>query len=195
MSSAVFDKAIEYAFLEDLRRSIFRSHPAFNFSEITTEESGQSGWVQAPYPKGSFDSVAACVIPEDAWYVIPEREIRGLKSISLCTMRGEAKYEVYRQAWGLLRKASDIGDPESGAEQPPTAQSHATQLTGGLQRMAAAANYFKRSPERGSVVPKKAEESEARFGISPSGSSHPDVCHTAELDVATGARSSRGISL
>jgi hypothetical protein len=96
------------------------------------------------------------VIPEDAWYLIPEREIRGLKSISLCTMRGEAKYEVYREAWGLLRKASEIGDPESGAEQPPTAQSDRTQLTGGRQRMAAAANYFKRYPERGSVVPKKA---------------------------------------
>jgi hypothetical protein len=129
--------------------------------------------------------VAACVIPEDAGYVIPEREIRGLKSISLCTMRGEAKYEVYREAWGLLRKASEIGDPESGAEQPPTAQSDATQLTGGLQPMAAAANYLKRYPERGSVVPKKTEESEARFRISPSGSSHPDLCHTAELNVAT----------
>jgi hypothetical protein len=43
-------------------------------SKITTEESGQSGWVQAPYPKGSFDFVAACVIPEDAWYLIPERD-------------------------------------------------------------------------------------------------------------------------
>jgi hypothetical protein len=106
---------------------------------------------------------AACVIPEDAWYFIPEREIRGLQSISLGTMRGEANYEVDREAWGLLRKASEIGDPESGAEQPPTAQSDATQRTGGRQRMAAAANYFKRQPERGSVVPKKAEESEARF--------------------------------
>jgi hypothetical protein len=129
--------------------------------------------------------VAACVILEDAWYLIPEREIRGLLSISLCTMRGEAKYDVYREAWGLLRKASEIGDPESRAEQPPTAQSDRTQLTGGLQRMAAAANYCKRYPERGSVVPKKAEESEARFRISPSGNSHPAVGHRAELDVAT----------
>jgi hypothetical protein len=125
------------------------------------------------------------VIPEDAWYFIPEREIRGLQSISLGTMRGEANYEVDREAWGLLRKASEIGDPESGAEQPPTAQSDATQRTGGRQRMAAAANYFKRQPERGSVVPKKAERARHDSGISPSGSSHPDVGHTAELDVAT----------
>ena len=113
----VFDKAIEYAFLEDLRRSIFRSRPAFNFSEITTEESGQPGWVQAPYPKGSFDFVAAGVIPEDAWYVIPEREIRGLKSISLCTMRGEAKYEVYREAGAFcgrrLKSAIRRAEPSS----------------------------------------------------------------------------------
>jgi hypothetical protein len=111
--------------------------------------------------------VAACVIPEDAWHLIPEREIRGLQSISLCTMRGEAKYDVYREAWGLLRKASEIGDPESGAEQPPTAQSDATQRTGGLQRMAAAANDFKRHPERGSVVPKKAEERGDSVSVHP----------------------------
>lgn len=41
-----------------------------------------------PYPPGSFDFVAAYVIPEDAWYIIPEKEIRGLKSISLCTAGG-----------------------------------------------------------------------------------------------------------
>ena len=61
-----------------------------------------------PYPAGSFDFVAAYVIPEDAWYIIPEKEIRGLKSISLCTVGAEAKYEPYREAWGLLRKASEI---------------------------------------------------------------------------------------
>ena len=58
-----------------------------------------------PYKKGSFDYLAAYVIPEDAWYIIPGKLVYGLKSISLCTVGGEQKYEEYREAWGLLRKA------------------------------------------------------------------------------------------
>jgi hypothetical protein len=34
---------------------------------------------------------AACVIPEDAWYFIPEREIRGLQSISFRYDEGRGK--------------------------------------------------------------------------------------------------------
>jgi hypothetical protein len=77
-----------------------------------------------PYPPGSFDFVAAYVVVEDAWYIIPEKEIRGLKSISLCTagLGSEAKYEPYREAWGLLRKASEIGDAESSVEQASAAE-------------------------------------------------------------------------
>ena len=68
------------------------------------------------YPAGSFDFVAAYVILEDAWYIIPEKEIRGLKSISLCTVGAEAKYEQYREAWSLLKKASEIGEGEGSVE-------------------------------------------------------------------------------
>ena len=51
-----------------------------------------------PYPKGSFDFLAAYVILEDAWYIIPEKEIRGLKSISLCTT-----------GWGRRRSMRSTG--------------------------------------------------------------------------------------
>jgi len=64
------------------------------------------------YRAGAFDFLAAYVIPEDAWYIIPAKEIRGLKSISLCTDGNEAKYEKYREAWHLLREAAGSG-PES----------------------------------------------------------------------------------
>jgi hypothetical protein len=104
------------------------------------------------YPAGSFDFVAAYVIPEDAWYIIPEKEIRGLKSISLCTVGGEAKYEHYREAWSLLRKASEIGEAESAvgasAEPDPLPPSSA------LGRMQAAGNFFKRYLERSNVGPR-----------------------------------------
>lgn len=111
-----------------------------------------------PYPPGSFDFVAAYVIPEDAWYIIPEKEIRGLKSISLCTVGGEAKYERYREAWSLLRKASQIGDPESSAQQFPAEESAVAPPSSAVGRMATAASYFKRYLERSNVVPGKTEE-------------------------------------
>ncbi len=108
-----------------------------------------------PYPPGSFDFVAAYVIPEDAWYIIPEKEIRGLKSISLCTVGAEAKYEPYREAWGFLRKASEIREPESGSERdaaPETAVAHPSSAVG---RMQTAANYFKRYMERSNHISAK----------------------------------------
>jgi len=61
------------------------------------------------YRAGAFDFLAAYVVLEDAWYIIPAKLIRGLKSISLCTQGSEAKYEGYREAWHLLREASGIG--------------------------------------------------------------------------------------
>ena len=103
-----------------------------------------------PYPPGSFDFVAAYVILEDAWYIIPEKEIRGLKSISLCTVGAEAKYEHYREAWGLLRKASEIGDAAGSVEQAPAAPPSSA-----VGRMQAAANAFARYLERSNVIPGK----------------------------------------
>ena len=111
-----------------------------------------------PYPPGSFDFLAAYVILEDAWYIIPEKEIRGLKSISLCTagLGSEAKYEQYREAWGLLRKATETSDPESSAEQSPVAEPPVGALPAtGLARMEAAANYYRRYLEGGSIRPQK----------------------------------------
>jgi len=66
------------------------------------------------YRPGAFDFLAAYVIAEDAWYIIPAKLIRGLKSISLCTSEG--KYEEYREAWKLLREASGIGEEVVAAE-------------------------------------------------------------------------------
>jgi hypothetical protein len=67
------------------------------------------------YRPGSFDFLAAYVIPEDVWYIIPAKEIRGLKSISLCTLGAEEKYEPYREAWEMLRAAAGL--KEDGGDQ------------------------------------------------------------------------------
>jgi hypothetical protein len=57
-----------------------------------------------PYQRGSFDYLAAYVVYEDAWYILPEEDILGKKSVSLSTHCLEARYEEYREAWrGSIR--------------------------------------------------------------------------------------------
>ena len=58
------------------------------------------------YRAGSFDFLAAYVVPEKAWYILPAKEIMGMLSVSLCTPT--SRYEKYREAWELLREAVDV---------------------------------------------------------------------------------------
>jgi hypothetical protein len=73
----------------------------------------EPGWIcnvrtrSKPYPPGSFDFLAAYVVFEDAWYIIPEEEVRGMENITLHTGSSWAKYEEYREAWHLLRPDAD----------------------------------------------------------------------------------------
>ncbi len=60
------------------------------------------------YPPGSFDFLAAYVVFEDAWYIIPENEVQGMEKVSLHTGSNRANYEKYREAWHLL------GRPKAG---------------------------------------------------------------------------------
>ena len=59
------------------------------------------------YARGSFDFLAAYVIPEDVRYIIPAEEIRGKGYLSLFSDAETAKYEKYREAWPLLKEASE----------------------------------------------------------------------------------------
>jgi len=113
------------------------------------------------YRTGSFDFLAAYVVPEDAWYIIPAKEIRGLKSISLCTQEGEAKYEEYREAWHLLKEASESGeDTQTRAEESPVVEPAASQSlpAGAGGRLEASMNYFRRYLERSGVYREKRDD-------------------------------------
>jgi PD-(D/E)XK endonuclease len=61
-----------------------------------------------PYPPGSYDFLAAYVIYDDAWYIIPEAEVRGLTKVTLYPESAKSKYQRYLEAWNLLH-------PDSGA--------------------------------------------------------------------------------
>ena len=73
------------------------------------------------YAAGAFDFVAAYIIPEDIWYIIPANVIHGKATILLHPNFPAARYEPYREAWELLREAvgadEEPGLPESA---PPS---------------------------------------------------------------------------
>ena len=62
--------------------------------------------------RGSFDFLAAYIVFEDAWYIIPEEEVQGMENISLHTETSRANDETYREALHLL-------DPDAGATRDP----------------------------------------------------------------------------
>jgi len=70
------------------------------------------------YTPGSFDFLAAYVVMEDAWYIVPAELIAGKERISLASESERAHYEAYREAWYLLKrpKANKIDSMQAGAE-------------------------------------------------------------------------------
>ena len=58
---------------------------------------------RGPYVGDVFDFLAAYLIPEDIWYIIPAEMIRGQGSIALYPRLKKSKYGRYREAWELLK--------------------------------------------------------------------------------------------
>jgi hypothetical protein len=102
-----------------------------------------------PYTSGSFDFVAAYVVPEDVWYIIPVRDIGGRENMSLCSNSPRNENERYREAWHLLREAAEVGEArESGAEETAAPVAAAGRFpTNAVERMEAAANFARRQIE------------------------------------------------
>ena len=57
-----------------------------------------------PYGDDDFDFLAAYIIPEDVWYIIPAEAIRGQGSIALYPHLKNSKYAKYKGAWHRLRE-------------------------------------------------------------------------------------------
>jgi PD-(D/E)XK endonuclease len=71
------------------------------------------------YAAGSFDFLAAYVVFEDVWYIIPGEEIQGKGCLTLYPNSKKAKYEKYREAWDLLRRPEFNGEIKACAEEFP----------------------------------------------------------------------------
>jgi hypothetical protein len=131
------------------------------------------------YARGSFDFVAAYVVPEDVWYIIPVSRMDGRENMSLCSDSNHNKNEEFREAWHLL-KAASAGAEEDAAEVrgvgsegradvasgPPSAPQFGGNV---LERMEAVAGFVRRQMEgrnvhavkRGEDTPWNGEERES----------------------------------
>jgi hypothetical protein len=79
----------------------------------TTDELDDNGYActvrggHTRYAPGSFDFLAAYVVFDDVWYIIPAEKIQDKESLTLYPKSKRAKYEKYREAWNLLKPESD----------------------------------------------------------------------------------------
>ena len=65
----------------------------------------RTGGRAVPYLPGEIDFLAAYIIPEDTWYIIPLQAFHGSTGL-LFRRRADRKpgrYDAYREAWRLLR--------------------------------------------------------------------------------------------
>ncbi|MGH9651377.1 MAG: group I intron-associated PD-(D/E)XK endonuclease [Terriglobales bacterium] len=59
---------------------------------------------QLTYTRADADFLAAYIVPEDLWYIIPVRAILGRRTLRLSPHhpRRRGRYEKYQEAWSLL---------------------------------------------------------------------------------------------
>ena len=59
-----------------------------------------------PYTAAEIDVLAAYVVPEDVWYLIPVRALAGRKTICLHPRRPRSygRFERYREDWKVLER-------------------------------------------------------------------------------------------
>jgi len=93
-------------------------------STICRRNSGYAckvGDCNGAYEGDPFDFIAAYLILEDIWYIIPARMMRGQSSVGLYPRLKWSKYERFREAWhllpGRLVNGGTIGSIEACAEE------------------------------------------------------------------------------
>ncbi len=96
--SAAYDFAVDHGrgFVRVQVKSI-RKRLRAGIYQIQTKHGGE----QRAYRRGEVDVVAAQLVDEDTWYLIPERVFTGRTAVYVGGKRG--KNEEYREAWDLLR--------------------------------------------------------------------------------------------
>ncbi len=95
--TARYDFAVEHEgrFVRvQVKSTMFRENDGYSFTVRGC---------RGPYVGDPFDFVAAYLIPEDIWYIIPAGKFQGQGSIGLYPRLKKSKYGRYKEAWDLLR--------------------------------------------------------------------------------------------
>jgi PD-(D/E)XK endonuclease len=110
------------------------------------------------YKAGAFDFLAGYVVPENAWYILPAKEIEGMRSVSLMTPT--SRYEVYREAWHLLHEAVGTGGVAGIVEEAGGAEGTPSQFSpfSAFGRMEKAMKEVRKRLGRGMMLPPKARD-------------------------------------
>jgi hypothetical protein len=116
------------------------------------------------YKPGAFDFLAGYVVPENVWYILPAKEIEGMRSVSLMTPT--SKYEGYREAWHLLHAAvgtsvEAAGGQEAGAANQANGEEEAASQFSPFSafgRMEAAMRQVEQRLAGGKVSPPKPKD-------------------------------------
>src|SRR5437868_8104851 len=56
------------------------------------------------YTADQIHFLAALIIPEDAWYIVPIAEFQGMTKFSLFPRHRTGRFEPFREAWHLLNE-------------------------------------------------------------------------------------------
>jgi hypothetical protein len=72
---------------------------------------------RGPYKRDAFDFLAAYVIPEDVWYIIPGEELLGQTAMTVYPKAESSKYAPYKEAWNLLRHGGVVDDIRACTEE------------------------------------------------------------------------------
>jgi hypothetical protein len=62
------------------------------------------------YAHGSFDFLAAYLVFENCWFIIPEIEVLGREEILLSPTSTTTRYSKFRDAWHLLQPPPEDGE-------------------------------------------------------------------------------------
>lgn len=71
------------------------------------------------YAGDPFEFMAALVIPEDIWYIIPAAKVLGMRGIMLSPHVPKAKYAPYKESWHLLQAGTRIKEIQGCVEDHP----------------------------------------------------------------------------
>jgi hypothetical protein len=71
-----------------------------------------ASYTLAPYDETQIDFLVAYLVPEDAWYVIPVKMLKGRNTLQFCPQgRGKSRWEKYREGWCQMACPYDENGP------------------------------------------------------------------------------------